>query len=163
MDVHDKLDELTAVLESARAMPMSASCIVNRAEVLALLEDLRELLPEEFHHAELLLDDREAVVEEGRREARRLVEEAHAHRAALVSETEVLAEAVRQAEELQLASTEEALSMRREVEDYVDGKLANFEIVLNKTLATVHRGRERLLGRHDLDALDGEPAPHLPG
>lgn len=163
MDVHDKLDELTAMLESARAMPMSASCIVNRAEALALVEDLRELLPEEFHHAELLLDDREAVVEEGRREARRVLDEAHAQRAALVSETEVLAEAVRQAEELAIASTEEALAMRREVEDYVDGKLANFEIVLDKTLATVHRGRERLLGRRDLEGLDDEDAAHQPG
>ena len=68
MDVHEKLDELSSLVEEARSMPMSASCIVNRAELLGLLEELRELLPEEFRHAQLLLDDREAVVEEGRRE-----------------------------------------------------------------------------------------------
>lgn len=164
MDVHDKLDDLTALVESARAMPMSASCIVNRAEVLGLLDDLRELLPEEFRHAELLLQDRDAVVEEGRREARRLVEEAHAERARLVSETEVLAEAARQAGELREATEDELASMRREVDDYVDAKLANFEVVLNKTLAAVHRGREKLQGRTELDQLDPEydvdPLPH---
>ena len=40
MDVHEKLDEITALVENARAMPMSASCIVNRAEVVTLLEEL---------------------------------------------------------------------------------------------------------------------------
>ena len=38
MDVHDKLDELSALVEGARAMPMSASCVVNRAQVLDLLD-----------------------------------------------------------------------------------------------------------------------------
>jgi hypothetical protein len=39
--------------------------------------------------------------------------------------------------------------MRAEVEDYVDGKLANFEVVLTKTVAAVERGREKLRGRVD--------------
>jgi hypothetical protein len=39
--------------------------------------------------------------------------------------------------------------MRSEVDDYVDAKLANFEIVLNKTLAAVLRGREKLSTRQD--------------
>ena len=55
MDVHDKLDELISTVENARAMPMSASCIVNRGEVLGLLEEVRGLLPEEFRHAQMLL------------------------------------------------------------------------------------------------------------
>ena len=45
MDVHDKLDELSALVEGARAMPMSASCVVNRAQVLDLLDEARGLLP----------------------------------------------------------------------------------------------------------------------
>ena len=55
MDVHDKLDDLTALVESARSMPMSASCILNRGEVLALLDEMRAELPEEFDEAERIL------------------------------------------------------------------------------------------------------------
>ena len=47
--------------------------------------------------------------------------------------------------------------MRREVDDYVDGKLANFEVVLQKTLSAVDRGRSKLKGRSDLDALASAP------
>ena len=162
MDVHDKLDELAAVIENARSMPMSASCVINRGEVLGLLEELRELLPEEFRHAEMLLQDREAVVDEGSREASRLIAEARAEQARLVSETEVLAEARRAADEVREAAAEEARGMRGEVDDYVDAKLANFEVVLDKTLAAVQRGRDKLRGRssHDefgADAGEGHP------
>jgi len=162
VDVHDKLDELTAVVENARSMPMSASCVINRGEVLGLLEEVRELLPEEFRHAEMLLQDREAVVDEGRREAARIVEAAQGEQARLVSDTEVLAAAQREAEQVRLAAADEARGMRGEVDDYVDAKLANFEVVLDKTRAAVHRGREKLRGRstHEefgADADEGHP------
>ena len=157
MDVHEKLDELSSLVEEARSMPMSASCIVNRAELLGLLEELRELLPEEFRHAQLLLDDREAVVEEGRREAQKLIAEAEVQRDLLTSETAVMAAAEIRAEEIRLAAVEEAQTMRAEVDDYVDSKLANFEVVLDKTMAAVHRGRDKLRGRTDHDHFAG---PH---
>lgn len=165
MDVHEKLDELAAVIEGARSMPMSASCIVNRSDVLALIDDIRGLLPEEFRHAELLLRDREAVVEEGREEAERIVAAAQEERARLVAETEVAAQAELEAEEIRAAAEEESAAMRREVDDYVDAKLANFEVVLEKTLAAVHRGRDKLRGRSDYaedSADESEPGP-LPG
>jgi cell division septum initiation protein DivIVA len=162
VDVHDKLDELTAVIENARSMPMSASCVVNRGEVLGLLEELRELLPEEFRHAEMLLHDREAVVDEGRREAARLVEEARAEQGRLVSQTEVMAAAERAAQEVRDAAAEEARGMRGEVDDYVDAKLANFEVALEKTLAAVHRGREKLRGRSSHEGFGGDAGPGHP-
>jgi hypothetical protein len=147
VDVHDKLDELSALIENARSMPMSASCVINRGEVLGLLDEVRELLPEEFRHAEMLLHDREAVVDEGSREATRILEEARAEQARLVSQTEVLAAAQREADRVRQEAAEEARGMRAEVDDYVDAKLANFEVVLDRTLGAVQRGREKLRGR----------------
>jgi cell division septum initiation protein DivIVA len=157
VDVHEKLDELSRLVEEARSMPMSASCIVNRAELLGVLEELRELLPEEFRHAQLLLDDREAVVDEGRREAQRIIAGAEVERDRLTSETEVAAAAAVKAEQLRLAAIEEAQTMRAEVDDYVDSKLANFEVVLDKTMAAVRRGRDKLRGRTEHDHFAG---PH---
>lgn len=147
MDVHDKLDELIRIVEDARSMPMSASCIVNRGEVLGLLEEVRGLLPEEFRHAQMLLADRESVVDEGRREAARLISQAEQERLSLTAETEVVAEAERQAARIRHEAGEEARTMRGEVDDYVDTKLANFEVVLEKTLNAVRRGRDKLSGR----------------
>ena len=41
MDVQKKLDEIVEAVGNARSMPMSASCVVNRAELLAMLEEVR--------------------------------------------------------------------------------------------------------------------------
>ena len=152
--VQAKLAELTAIVEGARSMPMSASCVVNRAEVLDLLAELQALLPKQLHEAQAVLGDRREVVEAGHREAERIIAGAQAERERMLAATDVYAEgqleATRLVEEARILTD----SMRLEVEDYVDGKLANFEIVLTKTLAAVKRGRQKLAGRNDLHDLD---------
>ena len=153
MDVYEKLDELVAIVENARSMPMSASCVINRGEVLAILAEVREMLPEEFRHARMLLSDRESVVDEGRREAERIIGRAEEQRLALTAETAVVSEAQRQAQRIRTAAADEASTMRREVDDYVDTKLANFEVVLEKTLGAVRRGRDKLSGRSVAEGL----------
>jgi cell division septum initiation protein DivIVA len=160
VDVHEKLAELTAIVEQARSMPMSASCVVNRGEVLGLLEEIRALLPEEFRHAQMLLADRESVVDEGRREAQRLINQAEEERLAMTSETEVVSEARRQAQRIRSEAVQEAETLRREVDDYVDTKLANFEVVLEKTIGAVRRGREKVSGRAPADAWADAPQGH---
>jgi hypothetical protein len=166
VDVHDKLDELIGIVENARSMPMSASCILNRGEVLGLLEEMRGLLPEEFRHAQMLLADRESVVDEGRREAARIIDRAEQERLSLTSETEVVAEAQRHAARIRRDAADEARTMRGEVDDYVDTKLANFEVVLEKTITAVRRGRDKLSGRSaagdlapDQEGFDGGDLP----
>ncbi|MGW1144785.1 cell division initiation protein, partial [Streptomyces sp. NPDC002454] len=66
MDVQKKLDEIVAAVGNARSMPMSASCVVNRAELLALLDEVRAALPGSLAQARELLGDREGMVAEAR-------------------------------------------------------------------------------------------------
>jgi vacuolar-type H+-ATPase subunit H len=152
-EVHAKLAETTALVESARAMPMSASCVVNRGDLLGLLADLETLLPETITRAREVLGDKQGVVEEGRREAEQIVAAAKLERRRLVEASDVYAEAAAEADRLLEEARTSAEAMRAEVEDYVDAKLANFEIVLAKTLSAVERGRQKLSGRHELEAL----------
>ena len=159
MDVHAKLDELTALVENARAMPMSASCVVNRGEVLEHLEEVRQLLPSEIAAAERVLRDKRAVVAEGQTEAEEVLEAARAERARMVSRTEVMREATREAEQLLAGAQADAERMRREIDDYVDGKLANFEVVLHKTMTAVAKGRAKISGRTGLEGLGPDEAP----
>jgi cell division septum initiation protein DivIVA len=161
VDIHAKLDELTALIQNARAMPMSASCVVNRTEVLAQLEELRALLPSEITDARQLLVEKDAVIGEGRAEAERIIENARAERARLIAKTEVVREAASEAERIVAAATADAERMQLEIDDYVDSKLANFEVVLHKTLKAVEKGRAKISGRHELESL-AEPAVDEP-
>lgn len=162
MEIHERLAEMTHVVADARAMPMSASCIVNRGEVIALLDEVQRLLPEDLARAEALLADRDRVIDLGREEAERLTEKGRAEQSRLVSQSEIVREAEEEAVRVIEAAQREAEEIRAEVDEYVDGKLANFEVVLNKTMQTINRGRERLRGLREEDALadlDDDPLP----
>jgi len=146
VDVNAKIDELIEIVESARAMPMSASCVINRAQVLDLLDDLKRGLPEEMDKARRVLADRESVLEDGRREAERLLERTRSERESIIGNTDVSREARGTAERILAEARREAEQMRLEAEDWVDQKLANFEVVLTKTIQAVGRGREKMRG-----------------
>ena len=160
MSVHEPLDELTELVTTARAMPMSASCIVHRGQVLDLLEEIRQSLPGQIREADALIDERDRVIAEAHEDADRIGERARAAAEQLVSQEWVHAAAVREAELIRSDAEAEAARMRREVDDYVDGKLANFEIALQKTLMAVERGRDKIRARTESEF--DEPGP-LPG
>ncbi|MCX5611980.1 cell division initiation protein [Streptomyces sp. NBC_00047] len=147
MDVQKKLDEIVAAVGGARSMPMSASCVINRAELLAQLEEVREALPGSLAQAQELIGGRAQMVEEARREAERIIESAHNQRGSLISDTEIARRSQAEADRILEEARREAEEIRAEADDYVDSKLANFEVVLTKTIGSVDRGREKLLGR----------------
>lgn len=153
MDVYDKIDELVSTVESARSVPMSASCVINRGQLLDLLDELRNAFPEDVKRAELLLRDREAVVDEGRQEAVRIVERGRAERERLVTESDVVRDARDEAARLLGEADTEIRQRQAELDDYCDNKLAGFEVTLQKTLATVRRGRDRLRDPHGYAGL----------
>ncbi|MFF6784484.1 cell division initiation protein [Streptomyces sp. NPDC012510] len=162
MDVQKKLDEIVSVVSGARSMPMSASCVVNRAELLALLEELRAALPDSLAQARELIGDRDHMVERARQEAERIIQGAHAERGSLISDTEVARRSQNEADRILSEARQEAEDVRAEADDYVDSKLANFEVVLTKTLGSVGRGREKLLGTGpglDAQGYEDEDAP----
>ncbi|MGW1491819.1 ATP synthase F0 subunit B [Streptomyces sp. NPDC002402] len=147
MDVQKKLDEIVEAVGNARSMPMSASCVVNRAELLAMLEEVRQALPGSLAQAQELIGGRVQMVEQARQEAERIIETAHAERGSLVSDTHVARQSQEEADRILAEARREAEEIRAEADDYVDSKLANFEVVLTKTIGSVDRGREKLLGR----------------
>nr|WP_205615103.1 cell division initiation protein [Streptomyces harenosi] len=143
-------------------MPMSASCVVNRAELLSLLEEVRAALPDSLARAQELIGDREQMVAQARQEAERIIESAHAERGSLISGTEVARRSQAEADRILAEARQEAEEIRAEADEYVDSKLANFEVVLTKTLGSVGRGREKLLGTGpglDEEGYEDEDAP----
>lgn len=161
MDVHAKLAEIRRVVEGARSMPMSASAVVNRGELLAMLEELREGLDTALSDAQKVLADRDGIVDDGRREAEQIIADAREDRERITSDTEVFRLAKRRADEVLEQAHAETEGLRHETDDYVDQKLANFEITLERTIEAVRRGRERLAGRTALSSLTPEEADKI--
>lgn len=151
--VEEALDYLDRIVSEARAMPLSASVMVNRADVVGLLADVRHHLPDELAQARWVVRERDEILEHARSDAEQVLTEARAERVALLAQEAIVRASHEEAERIVEAAHETARQLRLEAEDYVDAKLANFEVVLHKTLTAVERGRERLRGRLEIDAL----------
>ncbi len=160
MDPLARIDEIAALVEGARSMPMSASCIVNREELLDLIDALRAELPAEVRKARAVLEERDEILAAGHREVDRVVSGGITEHRRLVSEAEVTAAAERAAAALMSEARLEAERIKAEAQDYVDGTLADFERVLTRTLTNVERGRDRLRARSE--SGDTEPTGTQP-
>lgn len=141
------LDELGDLVSSARAMPMSASALVNRAEVIELIESAKEVLPSQISQADSLISDADAVLERARREAAKILEKAHARADRLVAEEAIVSAARERADEIETTARADADRLAREADDYCDRQLAQFEIDLGAITSQVAAGRARLVER----------------
>ncbi|HXF56801.1 MAG TPA: hypothetical protein VNO34_04380 [Actinomycetota bacterium] len=148
-----RLQQLQELVEQAKSMPLSSSVLVNREEVLELIEATRKELPEEIKQARWVVKDREELLAKARRDGEAIVQKALEERARLLSQQEVVRAAQEEAERILAEAREQARQLRLEAEDYVDTKLAQYEVALEKTAAEIQRsiqqvrkGRDRLRG-----------------
>ena len=155
MEIMRVLDELATAIEHARAMPMSSSVMVNRPQILGLIQEAEALIPQEMREAERIMIGREAMITAARDEADAIITEATAEQERLVSVHEIYLAAVRASNEVREEAEREARRMRDEVDDYVDSKLANFEVALARTLDAVTSGREKIAARQAGDDGSG--------
>lgn len=153
------LDELSTLIDNARSMPMSASAIVNRAEVSELVASAKEVLPGQIARADEVVADADAVLQRARGEAEDIVESAHRRAEELISEQHVVAQAHSKARAIVAEARLEAERLARDADDYCDRQLATFEVDLNAIAAQVTAGRARLEERSR--GRDGDDEPQL--
>jgi hypothetical protein len=155
------IQRVAAMIGSARALPLSSSVkLDNKDEILELLREAIERLPEELRQARWMLKEREEFLASTQRKAEELVEAARSEAQRMVQRTEIVKEAQTQARRTVETARDEARRMRLEAEDYADQRLAQFEIILERTLKTVAAGRQKLSGLPDKDE---DAALHGPG
>ena len=132
------------LVQTAKAMPLSASVLVSREELAELLQEALDRMPDELRQARWLLKERDEFLAEKGREAEALLEDVRVQAERMVQRTEIVRQANHVAQRILDDANEEARRLRHEAEDYADQKLASFEIVLDRTMKTVQAGREKL-------------------
>ena len=141
------------MVEEARGVPLSASCVVHRGEMLEILDDARAALPADLEEAEAIIASRDSIIEDGRISADSLVSNAREEVARMVEQTSIVQAARDEAKKILDDARDVAEEERIQVEEYIDSRLATLEVILNKTMDAVARGRERLAGADDKDVL----------
>jgi vacuolar-type H+-ATPase subunit H len=167
--VGDTLDELVALVETARAVPMSGSCVLPREQVLALLDELRAAWPPALDEAREVVAAREELLGQARDRRDRATADARAQAAAivaaareeaerLVSTADVRRAAQAEARGIMDAARDRSERLRSDADAYADQQLAALAGTLGSALRTVERGRQALRERAAGARVDGDPS-----
>jgi cell division septum initiation protein DivIVA len=155
MDVLVLIDKLDDLIHNARSVPLTDSVMIDREEIYDLLDQMRSTIPEEVKQARWIVKERQEMLAEAKAEAERIVAEAKTNAEQQASQEEVVRTAERQAHDLLEDARERSREIRLEAEDWADEVLGNLEVNLDKFIAAVRRGRERL----QKPAAEEEPQP----
>ena len=146
------IERILNEIKEARSVPLSRDgALVNRQEMINLLNELKAKLPPDILHAQHLLENKEAVMNEGRLAGQAIIDEAKHEANRLISQTEIVQEANLRAQDILKQVDEELSKMRLETDQFIDAKLANFEESLQKTIQVVRRGREKISSSYPQD------------
>ena len=176
MDLSARIHQLEEMVRDAKSMPLSSSALMNRDEVLELIDQMKDSLPDEIKQARWIVKDREELLAKARRDAEAMVEQARDEQLRLASHEAVLQRANEEAERVLQGANDDARRLRLEAEDYVDAKLAQLEGALHKiledmvsstdsltkTIDQVVAGREKLRGVAPTTNVDIGPDVHVP-
>ena len=149
------------IVQQAKSMPLSASVLVSRDELLDVLETAVHNMPEEIREARWALRDREELMAAEIRKAEQLMDRVRAEAARMVDKTEIVRNARVGAERIVADAEERARSLINEAEDFCDQKLGGMEIVLDRLTKTVKSGRERLRPTVSAAAIEARGEPGL--
>jgi vacuolar-type H+-ATPase subunit H len=150
MDIAGRIQQLEELIVEAKSMPLSTSVLVNREEVLELIQETRAALPEEIKQARWVVKDREQLLTKARKDAESIIQQALEEQHRLASQEDVVKASIREAERILEEARAEARQIRHEAEDYMDQKLAGFEATLSRSLeqiAQIRESQEHSIGR----------------
>ena len=89
-ETEEVLLQLRDVIDAARPVPLSASSMISKEEVLELIDEAIARLPEELRAARWLLKEREEYLARVRHEGGEILEQARARAERMVQRTEVV-------------------------------------------------------------------------
>ncbi len=156
-DAETLLRRAIDLVANAPTMPLSSSPRVDRHELIELLDEALARMPDELRQARWMLKERQEFVNKTRREANEMLEAARVQAERMVQRTEVVRAAEARARHVVETADNDARRLKLETEDFLDQRLASFEILLDKLGRTVAAGRQKLSigdGGHPLEHVD---------
>lgn len=156
MDVVENIEAAIAIVEEARSVPLSASCVINRSEMLKLLDQIKASFPNDLAKAIAIQRDKESIIEDAHSRSDAIMQQARDEVSRLVEQTTIVSSARKEATRILAEAKADSDRDREEIEEYIDSRLANLEVILNKTLDVISKGRDQLSGveaKHVLSKL----------
>ena len=143
-NIEDAIGALYDLVQDARAMPLAADkCILERDQVLDMLDDIIAELPSELKQSRTIVESRNELIAQARREAEEILRQAQDQARTLVTQEAIYQEAKRRSEDL-LSQTQNKVSQLKQAgNEYMDDALRRTEETITQALSDVQQTRSR--------------------
>ena len=143
-NIEDIISALYDMVQDARGLPLGADkCIVERDKVLDMLDEIIAQMPAELKQARTIVESRNELIGQARREAEALIRQAQDEAAKLVEEEAIFAEAKRQCQDMVIQTQNRLAELRKASNDYMDDALRRTEEAIAMSLEDVRDTREK--------------------
>ena len=138
------INRLDHAVATARNVPFSNSCMVDREEMTVLISMIRDNLPAELKQAKWLLEQNRQLIAEARKEAESMIREAESRMAAMIDEHEITQQARQQSSQTIEAANNSARQIRNGSIEYARKRLADLEEQLTGMLVMIQKNLQEL-------------------
>ena len=146
--VEEIISSLYDMIQNAWSLPLGAEkCVVERDKVLDLLDEISAQLPTEVKQARTIVETRNEVIANAKREAENIIKQAEEQQKLLVSDNEVYKRAQEEALALKQASENRAKELRRSTYEFVDNAMRETEDAIEQTLTGLRNSRSKFNAR----------------
>ncbi len=157
-NIEDIIGALYDLIQDARSMPLAADkCIVERDRVLDMLDEIIAQLPGELKQARTIVESRNELISQARRESETILRQAQEQAKQLVTKEAIYQEARRRAEELVVQTQERINQLRKVGNEYMDDALRRTEETIAQALSEVQETRTKF--RTVTEAQEQKKAP----
>ncbi len=134
MDALELLDELEDIIDKGASVPFSGRCILEKDELLDVLQEIKLKLPDDLKQAKWIKEERQRILQEAQTEADSLIKSAEDKIIAMVNENEITKKAIVQGNHI----IEEARNNAQQISDssysYADNLLETVEKVVMSSM-----------------------------
>ncbi len=159
VDLLTAIEDLIAMVEGARKVPLTGRAMINQDEVLGILEQLRDALPDEVAQARWVLREKDKLISQARSEAERMVRDAAAKAEELAKESAIAEAARKHAEGILEQARQVSREIRLSANEYTDGLLVKVQEVLREGARLVDSARTELRGQAAAARVSGPRSP----
>ena len=141
-NTEDIIGALYDMVQDARSMPLAADkCILERDKVLDMLDEIIAQLPGELKQSRTIVESRNELIGQARREAETIVRQAQQKAQELVAQETVYQEARRQCQDMYDKTQERIAELRKVSNEYMDDALRRTEEAIAQSLSDVRETR----------------------
>ena len=142
--IEDIIAALYDTIQDAKSVPLAADkCIVERDRLLDMLDEIIAQLPAELKQSRTIVESRNELIGQARREAETIIRQAQEQADALVKQEAIYQEAKRQCQEMVLQTQIRMAELRKASNEYMDNALARTEEAIAQSLGEVRDTRTK--------------------